>query len=79
MQSSRVRPNITLVRIGTEVRRCRQALKYSQAALAAKAGVHPNVVGRIERGIYNPTVMTLEAIAGALGTSIVELLRRALK
>jgi transcriptional regulator with XRE-family HTH domain len=79
MQSSRGRPNITLVRIGTEVRRCRQTLDRSQAALATKAGVHPNVVGRIERGTYNPTVMTLEAIAGALDTSIVELLRRALK
>ena len=79
MHSSRLRSNVTLGRIGTEVRRCRQMLDRSQAALAAKAGVHPNVVGRIERGTYNPTVMTLEAIAGALDTSIVELLRRALK
>jgi XRE family transcriptional regulator, regulator of sulfur utilization len=79
MHSRSVRPNVTLARIGTEVRRGRQTLKYSQAALAAKAGVHPNVVGRIERGAYNPTVMTLEAIAGALNTSILDLLRRALK
>ena len=79
MQSSRLGPNVTLARIGTEVRRCRETLKCSQAALAAKAGIHRNVVGRIERGTYNPTVMTLEAIAGALNTSIVDLMRRALK
>jgi transcriptional regulator with XRE-family HTH domain len=79
MQSTRVRPNITLVRIGTEIRRRRETLDRTQAALAATAGVHANVVGRIERGSYNPTVMTLEAIAAALNTSIVDLLRRALK
>jgi len=79
MPSSRIRLNTTLVRIGTEIRHRRKRLDLSQAALAAKAGVHANVVGRIERGIYNPTVMTLEAIAGALNTSIVDLLRRALK
>ena len=79
MQSTRVRPNITLVRIGTEIRCRREALDRTQAALAAKAGVHSNVVGRIERGSYNPTVMKLEAIAAALNTSIVDLLRRALK
>jgi XRE family transcriptional regulator, regulator of sulfur utilization len=79
MKSSRVRRNITLVRIGTEIRRCRQTHDCSQAALAAKAGVHANVVGRIERGTYNPTVMTLESIAAALDASIVDLLRRALK
>jgi XRE family transcriptional regulator, regulator of sulfur utilization len=79
MQSSRVRANITLVRIGTEVLRRRQTLDHSQAALAAKAGVHANVVGRIERGTYNPTIVTLEAIAAALDTSLVDLLRRALK
>jgi transcriptional regulator with XRE-family HTH domain len=79
MQSSRLSPNVTLARIGAEVRRCRQSLKCSQAALATKAGVHPNVIGRIERGAYNPSIRTLEAIAGALNTSIVELMRRALK
>jgi hypothetical protein len=44
---------------------------------ATKAGVHCNVVGREERGIYNPSAMTLDAIATALHTSMVELLRNA--
>jgi hypothetical protein len=36
-------------------------------------------VGRTERGIYIPSVMTLDAIASALNSSIVDLLRKAFK
>jgi predicted transcriptional regulator len=68
-----------LTGIGVEIGRRRQRLDISQVALAAKAGVHYNVVGRMERGKYNPTVMSLDSIAAALNTSMVELLRRALK
>jgi transcriptional regulator with XRE-family HTH domain len=77
--ASRARTSTVLLRIGTEVRRHRRSLGLSQAALATRAGIHTNVVGRTERGKYNPTVMTLDAIAAALGTSMVDLLRRALK
>jgi transcriptional regulator with XRE-family HTH domain len=66
-----------LTGIGSEIRHRRQKLGFSQDLLATKAGVHRNVVGRTERGIYNPTVMTLDAIAAALNTSMVELLRAA--
>jgi len=41
--------------------------------LALQAGVHPNVVGRIERGIYNPSVLVLNAIATKLNASVLEL------
>jgi transcriptional regulator with XRE-family HTH domain len=68
-----------LTGIGTEIRRRRQKLGITQTALAQKAGVHPNVVGRTERGIYNPTVLILEALAAALGTSMVDLLRGSIK
>lgn len=73
------RTNRILIRIGTEIRRRRQKLRISQGMLATRAGVHLNVVGRIERGIYNPTVMTLDAIANALNASMVDLLRGAFK
>jgi transcriptional regulator with XRE-family HTH domain len=68
-----------LTGIGSEIRRRRQKLGVSQSEIATRAGVHLNVVGRTERGIYNPTVMTLDAIAAALDTSIVDLLRGAFK
>jgi transcriptional regulator with XRE-family HTH domain len=45
----------------------------SQEVLAHQAGVHPNVVGRLERGTYNPTVLTLQAIATKLDISLHEL------
>jgi len=52
--------------LGGKVRTRRERLSFSQTTLARKAGVHPNVVGRLERGVHNPTVLTLRAIAGAL-------------
>ena len=66
---------VLLTRIGAEIRRRRQRLALSQIELAQTAGVHPNVVGRTERGAHNPTVLTLDAIAAALNTSLVKLLR----
>jgi DNA-binding XRE family transcriptional regulator len=47
--------------------------------LAAKAGVHANVIGRTERGKYNPTIVVADAIAAALNTSTVGLLRGVFK
>jgi transcriptional regulator with XRE-family HTH domain len=79
MQLSRTVSKGTLTAIGAEIRRRRQSLDISQSALATSAGVHTNVIGRTERGIYNPTILTLHAIAGALDVSLVKLLRRALK
>jgi transcriptional regulator with XRE-family HTH domain len=52
--------------LGGRVRTRRERLSFSQTTLARRAGVHPNVVGRLERGIYNPSVLKLLAIARAL-------------
>jgi XRE family transcriptional regulator, regulator of sulfur utilization len=51
----------------------------SQEALAQQAGLHTNVVGRLERGSYNPTVLTLFAIAVKLNTSLEDLFAGAAK
>ena len=59
--------------LGEEVRERRKQRNLSQEALALQAGIHPNVVGRLERGIYNPSVMVLYAIAVKLNTSLVDL------
>jgi transcriptional regulator with XRE-family HTH domain len=60
--------------LGGRVRIRRERLFFSQTTLARKAGVHPNVVGRLERGIYNPSVLKLLAIARALRVQLRELL-----
>jgi transcriptional regulator with XRE-family HTH domain len=59
--------------LGGRVRIRRERLHLSQTALAGRAGVHPNVVGRLERGIYNPSILKLLAIAGALRMQMREL------
>ena len=48
----------------------RKKLRLSQEALAHEAGVHRNIIGRLERGIYNPSVLTLLSIAHRLEVRI---------
>ena len=65
--------------LGEEVRERRKQRNLSQEALADQAGAHANVVGRLERGSYNVTVLTLLAIAMKLNTSVLELFAGAAK
>jgi transcriptional regulator with XRE-family HTH domain len=75
----RVRTRSILRGLGEEVRERRQRRNLTQEALAFEAGVHPNVVGRLERGIYNPTVMVLFAISTKLNASLQDLFAGASK
>ena len=68
-----VRSRSILRSLGEEIRDRRTQKKLSQEALAHLAGIHTNVVGRLERGKYNPTVLTLSYIAVKLNTSLEEL------
>jgi DNA-binding XRE family transcriptional regulator len=61
------------------VKRRRHALELTQIQLAAEAGVHTNVIGRLERETYNPAVLVLWSIAKSLNASMVDLLRGARK
>ncbi len=74
-----MRTKSVLRSLGEEVRERRKQRALTQETLAFEAGVHPNVVGRIERGTYNPTVMVLFAIAVKLNTSLQELFAGAAK
>ncbi|HNR71739.1 MAG TPA: helix-turn-helix transcriptional regulator [Verrucomicrobiota bacterium] len=53
--------------IGKAVLRYRRRAGLSQEALAEKADIHPNYVGRIERGECSATITILLRIAKALG------------
>jgi transcriptional regulator with XRE-family HTH domain len=72
-----VDPKRFLIAIGAEVRRRRVSANLSQVKLAQLARLHPNVIGRLERGTYNPTIATLCGIAGALNTSLVGVMAQA--
>ncbi len=74
-----MRTRTILRSLGEEVRERRKQRNLSQEALAHQAGVHPNVVGRLERGSYNISVLTLLAIAVKLNTSVLELFAGAAK
>jgi len=65
--------------LGEEIRERRNKLDFSQEALAHEAGVHRNVIGRLERGIHNPSLLTLLSIATELDVSVSELVAAAEK
>jgi DNA-binding XRE family transcriptional regulator len=72
-QHKRAAPSGILTLIGTELRRHRRAKKLTQVNLSVEAGLSENVVGRIERGTYNPTIVVLYALATRLGIRITDL------
>jgi len=59
------------------VKRRRIAAKLSMETLAAKAGLHQTYIGLIERGLRNPSLDTVEAIARVLGTSASSMIKEA--
>jgi len=75
----RVSARTTLRSLGEEVRARRKARNLSQETLAFQAEIHPNVVGRLERGSYNPSVTLLLKIAVKLNTTLLELFAGAAK
>jgi transcriptional regulator with XRE-family HTH domain len=64
----------TLERLGAELRARRLECRLTQDELAAKAGLHRNFIGLIERGERNLTVLSLEAITDVLGVTMAEVL-----
>jgi transcriptional regulator with XRE-family HTH domain len=63
--------------LGEEVRVRRKKLGLSPEALAHESGLHRNVIGRLERGILNPTLLTLLSIAVRLGAHVSDLVAAA--
>lgn len=63
--------------LGRVVAKERLAAGLTQELLAYRSGLHPTYVSQVERGVKSPTVRVLLAIAGALGSSASELIRKA--
>jgi transcriptional regulator with XRE-family HTH domain len=62
-------------KLGENLRRLRLKKKLSQGDLSKKLNVNRAYISNIENGRMNPTLSTLEKIAGALEISSSELLK----
>jgi transcriptional regulator with XRE-family HTH domain len=58
--------------VAWNLRKLRVARELSQEVLAVDAGIDRTYVGRLERGIENPSVSVLDRLAAALGAHISE-------
>ena len=58
-------------RIAWNIRYFRVKLGLSQIQLAADSNIDTSYISRLERGLENPTIRTLDRIAKALGVSTV--------
>ena len=65
----------SLVRLGQNLRRTREAHGWSQEELAARCGVHGTYIGGVERAEYNVTILTLKRISKTLRISLQDALR----
>ena len=61
--------------VGRNVRRVRKHAGLTQEQFAEKSGFSQQYVSDLERGLRNPTVVTLYELAEALGVSHLDLLR----
>jgi len=68
----RVPASSDVIDLGLAVRAIRRDLDLSQEALAGRAQLHPNQIGRLERGT-NVQVGTLLAVVDGLGVGLAEL------
>lgn len=59
--------------VGERIRVIRCQRKISVEALALQCGINPAYLGCVERGLQNPTLLTLERICAGLQVGIGEL------
>ena len=61
--------------LGKEIRVQRKRAGLTQEKLAEKAELHPNYLGRVERGEEQVSIASLRRIAKALGVRVRDLVR----
>lgn len=62
------------VEFGERVRKLRLAAEHSQEEFAGLANIDRTAFGKLERGLINPSLVTMARIAVALGIELSELL-----
>jgi ribosome-binding protein aMBF1 (putative translation factor) len=56
--------------LGAKFATARSGLDLSQQRLSEMTGIQQSEISRIERGVSNPTTLTLARLAGALGQEV---------
>nr|CAA26567.1 unnamed protein product [Bacillus phage phi105] len=59
-----------IMTVGQRIKAIRKERKLTQVQLAEKANLSRSYLADIERDRYNPSLSTLEAVAGALGIQV---------
>lgn len=68
--------NTARARFAVNLRSARLAHGFSQEELAARAGLHRNYIGSVERNERNISIDSMERLAIVLGVDVVDLLSR---
>jgi transcriptional regulator with XRE-family HTH domain len=63
-------------RFAVNLRSARLAQGLSQEELAARAGLHRNYIGSVERNEKNISIDSMERLATVLGADVVDLLQK---
>ncbi len=58
---------------GQQIRHIRRRRAVSQEEIAHRAGIHVTYLSGIERGVRNPSLKNIRAIARALGVGVADL------
>ena len=61
--------NKEVSKFGQKVRKIRLQKKMSQGDIARILGVHRTYISGLERGIRNPSLLTIQKVAKALGVN----------
>lgn len=67
-------PDNSAQEIGNRIKHSRKVRGLSQAALAKQAGIQPNTIARLERGMHRASSETIEKLAKALGVTASDIL-----
>jgi len=74
MGATRDKPPVARQVFARQMKRLRLTKGLSQEKLAARAGLHPNYIGSVERAERNISLDNMERIAKALAVPVAELL-----
>jgi transcriptional regulator with XRE-family HTH domain len=72
---TRDKPTSLSLKLGARIAELRSARGWTRVELEANAGFHAGYISRVERGLIQPELKALAAIAGVFGITLSRLFR----